>query len=400
MQLLSPIIVASMDKRDSNVCNRNMQTFESQRSGNVAPHCDDRESPDPPAAGIAGGMTSQANNGGAASDGPVRTITDLARLAGVSAGTVSRALAGNALVNAATRERIQQLARAHGFQLNQMASNLRRQKTGVIGVAIPLGHDRRQQMSDTFFMTLLGHLADELTERGYDLMLRRVIPDRDEDWLTRFIGSGMVDGLIVIGQSDQFNRIETVAAGFQPMVVWGNHQAGQRHCVVGTDNRLGGRLAAERLIAAGATRLAFFGDTEPAEFAARHAGACDVAARAGVPIIACPTHLSVDRMAGEIAAHLGRLGSRIDGIFAASDTLAVACLKALHETGIAVPGRMRLVGFDDLPIASQTTPPLTTIRQDIAAGARGLVDLLLRRLAGEDTESLVLPPQLIGRATA
>lgn len=333
-------------------------------------------------------------------EGQVRTITDLARLAGVSAGTVSRALAGKSLVNPKTRERIQQLARLHGFQLNQMASNLRRQKTGVIGVAIPLGHDRRQQISDAFFMTLLGHLADELTERGYDLMLRRVLPDRDEDWLDRFIGSGMIDGVIVIGQSDQFDRIEDIADGYLPMVVWGNHQEGQRHCVVGTDNRLGGKLAAERLIAAGATRLAFFGDTEPIEFAARYAGARDVAGRLGVSIRAFPTHLSSDRMADEIAAHLNSHADEFDGIFAATDTLAVACLKALHERHIAVPERMRLVGFDDLPIASQTMPGLTTIRQDIAAGARGLTDLLLRRLAGEETESLVLPPQLIQRATA
>ncbi len=333
-------------------------------------------------------------------DRQVRTITDLARLAGVSAGTVSRALAGKALVNAKTRERIQHLAREHGFQLNQMASNLRRQKTGVIGVAIPLGHDRRQQISDAFFMTLLGHLADELTERGYDLMLRRVIPDRDEDWLDRFIGSGMIDGVIVIGQSDQFDRIEDVADGYLPMVVWGNHQEGQRHCVVGTDNRLGGKLAAERLIAAGTTRLTFFGDTEPIEFAARYAGAREVAGRLGVPIRAFPTHLSTDRMADEISAHLNSHLDEFDGIFAATDTLAVACLKALHERQIAVPERMRLVGFDDLPIASQTMPGLTTIRQDIAAGARGLTDLLLRRLAGEDTESLILPPHIVLRDSA
>jgi DNA-binding LacI/PurR family transcriptional regulator len=59
-----------------------------------------------------------------------------------------------------------------------------------------------------------------------------------------------------------------------------------------------------------------------------------------------------------------------------------------------------LVGFDDLPIASQTNPPLTTIRQDILAGARSMVDLLLRRIAGQTSESVVMPPQLIMRATA
>lgn len=330
----------------------------------------------------------------------VRTITDLARIAGVSPGTVSRALAGKSLVNTKTREKIEAIAREHGFRPNQMASGLRRQKTGVIGVVIPLGHDTRQQISDSFFMTLLGFLADELTAHGYDLMLRRVVPDEDADWLDRFIGSGMIDGVIVIGQSDQFERIEDIADGYNPMVVWGNHNEGQRHCVVGTDNRLGGRLATERLIAAGATSLAFLGDTGPMEFAARYAGAQDVATRMGVPLMALPTHLSPDRAGEQIARHLAAHAGAIDGIFAATDTLASLCLTALRERGLAVPDDVRLVGFDDMPIVRQTVPPLTTIRQDIAAGARGLVQLLLRRLAGEETESLILPPQLMIRQSA
>lgn len=336
---------------------------------------------------------------GAAERQTVRTLADLGKIAGVTAGTVSRALAGNSLVNRETRERIQALAREYDFQPNQIASKLRRQKTGVIGVIIPLGHDRNQQISDTFFMTLLGHLADELTENGYDLMLRRVIPDQDEDWLDRFIRSGMIDGVVVIGQSDQFERIEEVADGYLPMVVWGNHQEGQRHCVVGTDNRLGGKLAAEKLVAAGARKLAFLGDTQPIEFAARFAGAKEVADKMGVTIRPLSTHLSTDRMSDEINRHLGELQGEIDGIFAATDAIAVTCLKELRRHEIDVPGAMKVVGFDDLPIARQTVPALTTVRQDIAAGAKGLIDLLMRRLAGEDTESLILRPHLITRET-
>ncbi|TRD10933.1 LacI family transcriptional regulator [Erythrobacter insulae] len=345
-------------------------------------------------------MADTDDQNGAESAAKVRTLADLARIAGVSAGTVSRALAGNSLVNTKTREKIEAIAREHGFRPNQMASKLRRQKTGVIGVAIPLGHDVRQQISDTFFMTLLGYLADELTEKAYDLMLRRVIPARDEDWLDHFIGSGMIDGVIVIGQSDQFERIEDVADGYLPMVVWGNHQEGQRHCVVGSNNRLGGKLATERLIASGAKSLAFLGDTQPIEFAARYAGAKEVAAKMGVPIRALPTHLSPERTGEEIAQHLREIEGKVDGIFAATDTIAVTCLKELRERRMEVPGQIKIVGFDDLPISSQTMPPLTTVRQDIAAGAKGLVDLLLRRLEGEDTESLVLPPHLIVRETA
>jgi DNA-binding LacI/PurR family transcriptional regulator len=330
----------------------------------------------------------------------VRTLSDLARIAGVSAGTVSRALAGNSLVNVETRERIVSLAREHGFRPNQMASSLRRQKTDVIGIAIPLGHDQRQQVSDAFFMTLLGHLADALTERGYDLMLRRVIPERDEDWLDRFIGSGMIDGVLVIGQSDQFDRIEDVADGYLPMVVWGNHAEGQRHCVVGTDNRLGGRLAAERLIAGGARHIYFLGDISAVEFAARYAGAADAARRMGVEITPLTSHLSSDRLEAEVAANLDRAFAPGDAIFAATDSLAMASLARLKVNRVAVPEQVLVIGFDDLPMASQTDPPLTTVRQDIRAGAFAMVDLLMRRLAGEVTESIVMPPRLVGRKTA
>ena len=231
---------------------------------------------------------------------PVRTLADLAAIAGVSAGTVSRALAGNSLVNAKTRERIEALAREHGFRPNQMASRLRRQKTGVVGVIIPLGHEQKQQVSDTFFLTLLGHLADELTEHGYDLMLRRVVPTSNEDWLDPFIGSGMIDGVIVVGQSDQFDHLEDIADGYRPMVVWGQHREGQRHCVVGSDNLLGGKLAAERLIAAGAKQLAFVGDTNAPEFAARFAGAKQVAEAFGCGLAELPAHLATSGMTAEI----------------------------------------------------------------------------------------------------
>lgn len=151
----------------------------------------------------------------------VRTLADLAKLAGVSAGTVSRALSGSTLVNEKTREHIQALARDHGFRPNQIASKLRSKRTGTIGVVIPLGHERRQHISDPFFMTLLGHLADELTESGYSLILSRAIPEDTPDWLDWLAGSGMVDGVIVVGQSDQFETIERVARDYRPLVAWG-----------------------------------------------------------------------------------------------------------------------------------------------------------------------------------
>jgi len=269
-----------------------------------------------------------------------RTLTDLARLLGVSAGTVSRALADSPLVSEDTRQRIQALASEHGFRPNQMARRLRTQKTGVIGVVVPLGHERRQHLSDPFFMALLGHLADALTENGYDIMLSRIIPDAD-DWLERIVRSGMLDGVLLIGQSDQFDAIERVAHHYRPLVAWGTSFPGQLHCAVGVDNRLGGRLAAERLIARGCRHIAFFGEIRTIELRERYAGLAEALTAAGLPApLQLDTHLASDIMADEIAAHLDGASGRIDGIFAASDLIAMRVVRALADRGRMVPGEM------------------------------------------------------------
>ena len=94
-------------------------------------------------------------------------MSDIARLAGVSASTVSRALAGSALVATKKREEIMRLARERGYVVNTTARNLRLQRTQALSVAIPLGHETSQPLTDPFFMEMLGHLADAITERGY-----------------------------------------------------------------------------------------------------------------------------------------------------------------------------------------------------------------------------------------
>jgi DNA-binding LacI/PurR family transcriptional regulator len=330
----------------------------------------------------------------------IRNIAELARMAGVSAGTVSRALAGKPLVNKDTREKIQAIADEHGFRPNQMARRLRTQRTGVIGVVVPLGHEQRQHMSDPFFMTILGHLADALTERGYDLMLSRVIPDA-HDWLERIVDSGMLDGVLLIGQSDQIDAIERVAARYRPLVAWGSHLPGQIHCAVGVDNRAGGRLAGECLIARGSKRLAFFGEVRTRELEQRLLGLQDAVRDAGLaPPLQFETHLASDVMPAEIAAHLDAHGRKFDGIFAASDLIAMQSVRALADRGIAVPEAMPVVGFDDLPFAEQTVPRITTIRQDIAQGAQLMTQALFDRIAGGDAPSVEMVSTLIRRDTA
>ncbi|UAK23150.1 LacI family DNA-binding transcriptional regulator [Sphingomonas nostoxanthinifaciens] len=331
----------------------------------------------------------------------VRNIAELAKLAGVNAGTVSRALADSPVVALKTRQRIQALAAKHNYRPNQMAQRLRTQRTGVIGVVVPLGHEQRQHLSDPFFMSLLGHLADTLTENGYDIMLSRVIPNAD-DWLERIVESGMLDGVLLIGQSDQHGAIERVARTYRPLVAWGIHQAGQVHCAIGSDNFEGGRLAGARLIAGGARRIAFLGETRAPEFRLRFEGVAAAMAEAGLPRGPLPLHVHIasDDMEHEIAAQIDRAGAEIDGIATASDVIAMRTLRVLADRAIDVPGRIRVIGFDDLPLAIQTVPRLTTIRQDLARGSEAMVSALFARIAGDDTPSLQMEPQLMERDTA
>jgi DNA-binding LacI/PurR family transcriptional regulator len=330
--------------------------------------------------------------------GRVRNITDMAKLLGVSPSTVSRALADSQLIALKTRQRIQQLARDHDFRPNVMARNLRIKRAGAIGVLIPLGHEPGQHISDPFFMALLGHLADAISERGYDLLLTRVVPT-DSSWLSRMAYSGRVDGIILIGQSNQYAVIEDLAARYLPMVVWGANMPDQLHCSVGSDNRRGGELAVRHLIERGCKSFAFFGDSVAPEISERLAGCRAALAEAGLgdSVTILSAALTAENAYPKISKWLDETKAVPDAIIAASDIIAMSTLRALSEHEISVPAEVCVVGYDDLAFASQTSPPLTTIQQDLPAGAAHLVDLLFRRIDGEQTKSVILEPKLVVR---
>ncbi len=330
----------------------------------------------------------------------VTTLADLARLAGLSASTVSRALAGNPVIKAATREKIEALAKLHGYRPNLVGRNLRTGRSHAVGVVLPLGHEVGQPVSDPFFITLLGHLADALTARGYDLLLSRVIP-RGANWLSDIAECGRVDGVIVIGQSDQMDVIEAVAGRYMPLVVWGAQFPDYAQTVVGTDNRLGGRLATHHLLESGRRRLAFFGNPDYPELGERYRGFLEAHKAAGVtaPAHPLPVHLTPQTAYETIRSFL-QADDTLDGVVAATDIIAMAALRALNEHGLSVPNDVAVVGYDDLEIAIHASPPLTTIKQDIAGGAQAMVDILLARMEGQSSPSIILPPQLVIRSSA
>jgi DNA-binding LacI/PurR family transcriptional regulator len=314
-------------------------------------------------------------------------MADVARLAGVHVSTVSRALAGSPLVEQRVRESIVAIAERHGYVVNRAARSLRTSRTNTITVAIPLAHERGQALTDPFFSAMLGHLADEITRRGLALHLEKILPPMD-DWLPRLVAARRSDGIIVIGQSTEHAALEQAAKRYAPLVVWGGHLPKQRYCVVGTDN--------------GRRRIVFVGDPANPEIRLRCDGyklALRGAGRGVAPPRVIKSHMTPE------AAHTAMrrfLDSRrdLDAVFAATDVIAISSMRALAAAGYSIPGDVAVVGFDDIAMAAHVHPPLTTVRQDLARGAGLLVDLLLRRIAGEDTEPVMLPAELVVRESS
>lgn len=328
-------------------------------------------------------------------------MADIARLAGVSTSTVSRALSGSKLVNDETRTRILELARSLKYSINIGAQNLRLKQNRTVGVVVPYDARTRQHLSDPFFLSMLGSLADALTEQGFDMLLSRVDAET-LDAAAQSFDSGRVIGVILIGQWRHHEQLNQLAARHVPIVVWGAQLPQQLYCTIGGDNAAGGRLAADHLLARGRRNIAFLGDTKLPEVAQRHQGYHEALAAAG---IAADERLQVPASflpqgGAEAVDELLRRAVPFDAVFACSDLLAMTAINALRGHGLRVPEDVAVVGYDDIELSSYFHPPLSTVRQPIRAAGRALVAALLALVDGEPAPSRQLATELVVRATS
>ena len=327
-------------------------------------------------------------------------MADVARLAGVSVATVSRALNGSELISRETRERIEELARSLHYSINVSAQNLRLKQNRTVAVVIPYDRASRQHISDPFFLAMVGSLADALTERGFDMLLSRVDAD-SLDSVAAIINSGVAIGVIMIGQWRHHDQLNQLAAQRLPVVVWGTQIAQQLYCTVGGDNVAGGAMATRHLLDLGYRRIAFVGDPALPEVTHRHRGY--VEAHAARKLRPDPKLLvAVPFDANEARAGITRLCERradFDAVFACSDVMASAVMQALHLFGRPVPQQVAVVGYDDIEWASHSNPPLTTVRQPIGLAGVELVDALLRTIQGAVVPPRALPVELVVRSS-
>jgi DNA-binding LacI/PurR family transcriptional regulator len=330
----------------------------------------------------------------------ITKMSDLAMIAGVSKSTVSRALAGNELVNKETRDRIAALAKEHNYRINTKARNFRTKERLTIGLMIPSSQSK-WQINDPFFLELLGAIGSALNERGHELLLSSASISAEQG-IDELISQSHCDGMIFFGQADIHDHLNELVNYNQPLVVWGAKRDDQLYPTVGGDNFKGGYEATQHLINAGKTRIAYFGDHTSGEGAMRFEGYRKALSDAGIEF---HQELCIEPVEGKVGAmkaisHAYSSGVRFDGLFAFSDVLAMAAMRVLNALELRIPEDVAVVGYDDILLSSYFMPPISSIRQDRELGGRLLVEKLLAVMDGEVVDSTVLETSLVVRQSS
>ena len=322
---------------------------------------------------------------------PLRpTMAVIAELAGVSKITVSRALNGSALVRPEVRERIVKVARDAGYRLNVAARNLRTRRSRTVAVVVERLIDGDRPIADPILLLLLGGLLEVLTPADHAMLVTT------RDHFLDALGTA-ADGIIMIGQGNEGSRVGEVAAFGLPMVTWGAASDGNP-TIVGSDNRQGGRMAADHLVALGRRRILFLGDPTHPEVSSRLDGVRDLLAASEAMLVAV-ARCDFSRRGGAAAVEQELAsGTIFDAVIAVSDYIAAGACDTLIARGVAIPAEVAVIGFDDIAVAANHRPPISSIRQDWHGAGRALAQALLLQL-GERTESAPtrLPVELIVR---
>lgn len=325
-------------------------------------------------------------------------IEDVAEKAGVSVTTVSRVLNNRGYISQKTRDKVNEAMRELRYQPNEMARSLFRKKSNTIGLIIP-------SVSHPFFGELAYHLEDCADRNGFKLLLcnssRDVAKERKH---IEMLKKNQVDG-IVMGSS--VLEIEHYLHLNLPIVSF-DRTLGSGIPIVASDNRMGGSLAARLLTEKGCRHPVYFnrgigGPHHAAMLASeRVQGFGEALRNAGIGYVSLELDAAkagnrdtVEEIARFLGDHPGT-----DAVFASSDVIAAEVIQACHRLGVRIPEELKLIGYDDVSIASYLTPRLTTIRQPIREMCERSVELIARQIEGEEVLGFhTFPVALVERET-
>ncbi|OLR92910.1 LacI family DNA-binding transcriptional regulator [Actinokineospora bangkokensis] len=322
------------------------------------------------------------------------TLEEVAKAAGVSRATVSRVVNGVASVDRSLREQVEAAISTTGYVPNRAARSLVTRRADAVGLLLPEDDDT---FDDPHFARVIRGLMPVLNPLGIHLVLTGAHPGYQHR-AVEDIRHNRLDGLVVLHTHDDDPFPGALARDHVPAVLGGRPPLGARITHVDVDHEAGAALAVEALVAAGSTRLATI--TGPLRSPAgreRLAGFQAAAARHGLPepLVAEGdfTHVGGARAAEDLA------GRHFDGLFVASDLMAVGALTVLRKHGRRVPHDVRVVGFDDSAAASSADPQLTTVRQPVEDMGSTMARLLVSLINDPEREvvSVVFAPELVTR---
>ena len=318
-------------------------------------------------------------HGSARTSGRV-TILDVARLAEVSATTVSHVLSGKRLVAAATRDRVERAVEELGYRPNHVARNLRTRRSHMIALVVP-------DITNPFYSVLTRGLADAVQDREYGTYICNTDgrTDRERTFIDDVMDRG-VDGVVISWVDDDAERAAAPVRYGTPVVCLGEGIDHPQVDRVQAGDAAGSCAATLLLVEHAARRVAMIQGPPPsgASRIEGHVRALEQAGRTYDPHYTVPGDWT--RPSGYRAMReLMRKDPRPDAVFCANDLMAIGALDCIHELGLSVPADVALVGFDDIDAAALVSPALTTVRNPSYETGHSAGQLLLSRMRGEYT---------------
>lgn len=324
------------------------------------------------------------------------TLKDVARLAGVSPITASRALTRPDLLTADTRERVLRAVEQIGYVPNALAGGLTSRRTRLVAVTVP-------SMAHSLFSEMAESLIDSLAAAGYEttLGLSRYDAQREEAWLAAIL-SRRPDGVALTGTEHTSRTRRLLDAAGIPVVELWDHAASPLDCAVGFVQEDVGRAALRHLRDAGFRQPAVL-RSDDVRAARRAQGFRAAAQESGLPVVTEIVFSEAQPQAGRGRSALRQLlaeAPSADAVFCSSDALAQGVIAEAHAQGIAIPGQLGVIGFGDQAMAADTVPALSTVRVDGGEIGRRAADLLLARMgnpAKPDPVALNVGFTIVGR---